>query len=47
MIIMFTNNIVVCCNWMRYINVSYLMLLNCYVRLLAVRSIMMRRVAPR
>ena len=27
---------------MRYINVSYLMLLDCYVRLLAMRSSMMR-----
>ena len=39
---MFVNNIVVCCHWMRYINVSYLMLLYCYVRLLTVWSIMMR-----
>ena len=42
MILMIIDNIVVCCHWMRYINVSYLMLLDCYVRLLAMGSSMMR-----
>ena len=39
---MIVDNIVMCCHWMRYINVSYLMLWNRYVRLLTMRSIMMR-----
>ena len=39
---MFIDNIVVCCHWMWYINVSYLMLLNCNVRLLTMGSSMMR-----
>ena len=39
---MIVDNIVMCCHWMRYINMSYLMLWNRYVRLLTMRSIMMR-----
>ena len=39
---MIVDNIVMCCHWMQYINVSYLMLWNRYVRLLTMRSIMMR-----